>query len=186
MFAMPPVPPTLIPAARTSDLIETEVDGELLVYDRRAQRIHHLNHSAAAIWRRCTAPQSLAALVTMAEHDVGAPISPALIQGVLTKLAEADLLAGRLPPALRQPAASRRALLRKAALAGVATVPVVISLTAPASADTQSLTCTQGHMEICNPGTTPCCQAPYECRLTWFDSDPGEAVGIISTWNVCR
>lgn len=39
--------------ARRNDLVTREVDGELLVLDRPAGRIHQLNETASYVWHRC-------------------------------------------------------------------------------------------------------------------------------------
>ena len=51
------------PRAALTLLIREEVDGELVIYDQRTDRMTRLNHSAAAVWRACDGHRSPAELL---------------------------------------------------------------------------------------------------------------------------
>ena len=53
---------------RRPDLNIRVVDGETVVFDRRAERIHQLNQTAGYIWERCNGRSSMAEIsVQLAE-----------------------------------------------------------------------------------------------------------------------
>ena len=55
--------PAMIPRRRT-DLIAREVDGEALILDRAAGKVHQLNATAAFIWDHCDGASSMEEMVS--------------------------------------------------------------------------------------------------------------------------
>lgn len=123
---------SIVPAARIKELVTNEVDGEVLVYDQATHHIHHLNETSAAVWRLCDGQR------TLAEVARAAGIRPETVQVALGKLADASLLRDELALDLRAPAQSRRAFMKKAAIAGA--IPAIVSVTAPLAAQAASRT----------------------------------------------
>lgn len=123
-----------VPKARTADLVTTEAGAEVLVYDQASSHIHHLNQTSAVIWRLCDGRRTVADLAQLSSRSLGHPVSEDLITEALTLLGEADLLVEPLSPTLRQTRQSRRAFLRRTAVAGGLAVPAIVSVAAPAAA----------------------------------------------------
>jgi hypothetical protein len=71
--------------SRNGSLIVREVDGELVVLDTQANRVHKLNRTAGAIWRRCGSAASPAEIARdlAEEFDVDPDIA---LQDVLVTL----------------------------------------------------------------------------------------------------
>lgn len=46
-------PATLWPLRREDQVVEREIDGSLVLYDHRHQRVHVLNPTASLIWQMC-------------------------------------------------------------------------------------------------------------------------------------
>jgi len=134
------------------DLVITESADEVLVYDKHRHEIHHLNQTSAVIWRLCDGRRSVSSLAHEANMDMQA------VQFALTKLDEANLLESPLGAGLRVSSPSRRAFLKKAAIAGAA-VPVIASISAPNAAANSS--CTQGAGSDCT--STGCCRGSLVC-----------------------
>lgn len=109
------------PLARTEDLVTTETKDEVLVYDQVRHHIHHLNVTAAAVWRMCDGQRTVAQIAREADIEEDA------VWLALRKLADTHLLDGEIAagPGGRQ---SRRSFLKKA---GIATIPAIVSTTAP-------------------------------------------------------
>ncbi len=117
------------PLARAIDVVVTETAGEVLVYDTTVHHIHHLNEPTAVIWRLCDGRRSVVDLVRLARLEMDDGVDEAVVRQALTKLDDANLLAEPLEPGLRLKAASRRSLMKKAALAST-----IVSISAPAAA----------------------------------------------------
>lgn len=56
------------------DLETREADGELLVLDRRREKIHKFNHSAAFIFECCDGHHVLAQIIDRVAERYGAPV----------------------------------------------------------------------------------------------------------------
>lgn len=123
-----------LPAGRTVDLVTTGAGDELIVYDLRTHHIHHLNATAAAIWRLCDGRRTIAGLTRDAGHDLGAEVDAMTVRIALTRLDQAALLDRPLPVRVRLDLPTRRAFLRRAAGSGLIALPVIASMTAPAAA----------------------------------------------------
>jgi hypothetical protein len=110
-------------------LIVQEAGEETLVYDRQRDRAHALGPLASAIWRACdgrTGPSEIARQVsTEARVDAG------LVELALRRLGRARLLKEPVAASTKQPLASRRELLKRAALVGGLGV---LSVTVPTAA----------------------------------------------------
>jgi len=120
-----------VPVARSADLVTTESGTDVLVYDQRTHHIHHLNPTTTAVWHACDGERSVAGITTV----TGAPDE--LVRLALAQLADAELLAGPLAPAVLPAGQSRRRFLKRAA--GAVAVPVLVSVTAPTAAQAASL-----------------------------------------------
>jgi hypothetical protein len=123
---------SIVPAARFEGLVMSEVGGETLVYDEASHHIHHLNEASATVWRQCDGTSSVAAIA------LSAGMSDVMVRVAVAKLAGAGLLRDELGSDLRGSAQSRRAFMKKAAIAG--TIPAIVSVTAPLAAQAASAT----------------------------------------------
>lgn len=122
------------PRARKDELVVEEIGEELLLFDRRNQRAHSLNPSAAAVWRACDGTLDLHAIAERCNQ--GAEV----VELALQQLDHCELLlehsTGRVAGHERR-TVSRRAILRRAALTGTAlgvSLPMIRSITAPTAA----------------------------------------------------
>jgi hypothetical protein len=121
-----------VPAARFEGLVMTEAGDEVVVYDTGANHIHKLNTMSAAVWRQCDGQRSVDAVAAAVAAELDVEVSADAVRLALTKLADASLLESPLDESLRQTGQSRRAFLRKAAIAGA--VPAIVSISAPLAA----------------------------------------------------
>lgn len=118
-----------VPAARTIDLVTTQSNDEVLVYDQQSHHIHHLNAQAVGVWRLCDGSR------TVDEISIAAGLDETAVRIALGRLEDAHLLDGKMQTGLRV-TQSRRALIRKAAIAGA--LPAIISVSAPIAASASS------------------------------------------------
>jgi hypothetical protein len=120
------------PNARRDHLVIQEVGNELVVYDQKRHRAHHLNPTAALIWRSCDGVNSVADLAGMLQDELKVPTSEDLVWRGLDRLGRAHLLTERLTPPAGAKINRRQALgqLGKAAAVAVL-VPAVLTIVAP-------------------------------------------------------
>lgn len=167
----------LTPEARREELLIDELPDELMVYDRRNDRVHCLNRTAALIWRAADGRRTVRELAELVHRDVGLPADEETVRLALTQLASAELLLN--PETVRRDTdrVSRRALARKLSLTAAlsALLPVVLSIVAPTPAMAASV-----------PAGGPCtlsiqCISGCCCNSTHTCLDPGACAQTDST-----
>lgn len=124
---------------RTSDLVTTRVESEVIAFDQQANVLHHLDATTAAVWYALDLGEDASTIVdTLARQGIQA--SADSVAHALRLLDDAGLLLGSLPSSTPRPPRSRRELLRKAGLASAVALPTLLSVT-PAGATQVSLEC---------------------------------------------
>lgn len=146
------------PRARKDLLIVQELDGETLVYDRRTDKAHCLNASAAFVWKNCNGRKSVRQIASALGKEFGAPVSDDVVNLALEHLDRSKLLEERLTRAEGGKMISRRDVARRLGLAAGAALalPTVLSIVAPRVAEAAS--CLQPGV----PGFI-CCTSPGDC-----------------------
>ena len=155
---------TRLPLARSEGLVVEELGDEVLVYDLAVKNAHCLSPTAATVWRRCdgrTASSELALELGFDETQIAQ---------ALDELDRSDLL---VSPVVPGDGLSRRELglkVTKVAV-GTATLPLILSIAAPAAAATASQiaicrslgTIENNECGGCNDGGSPtvCCCCHY-------------------------
>src|SRR5689334_2284713 len=117
------------PQARDEGLIVQELSDELLVYDLHRHRAHSLNRVATLVWRHCDGETTVSQMAALLRQELAAPADEEAIRIGLQRLGRAHLLRERPPVPARTDRTSRRALLRRLAMAGG--LAVVTSIVAP-------------------------------------------------------
>jgi hypothetical protein len=158
----------MTPQAREDGLLVQEVGDEIVVYDRKQDRIHALNLSAALIWRHCDGQTSITEMATLLGQKLGLPADQDLVWLALVQLRKAHLLQEALPQMIEERVKlSRREMIRRLELAGVLSLllPGVTSILTPLPAMAQGYggedTCT-GTADTGCSGT--CTGAHLTCR----------------------
>jgi hypothetical protein len=141
------------PRSRFQGIASTEVDGELILYDRDRRAAHCLDAAAAVVWRSCDGDTSPAEVAERLRADVDPAADIASVELALARLDEAGLLEAGAPA--RRPGINRRVALRRIGAAAVA--PAVLSIALPSAyAATSCLTggqaCTQNSQCCDNVG----------------------------------
>lgn len=128
------------PRARFDELVVSEVEEEVLVYDQTRQEAHSLNPAAALVWRNCDGKKSVTDLAMLLNSKLGLPPSEASVWGALDRLEEANLLAEPVT-AEAGDGASRREFMKRVGLATAAAgVASVITIGVPAAFAASSCT----------------------------------------------
>jgi coenzyme PQQ synthesis protein D (PqqD) len=154
---------TVKPKARFDELVVSEVEEEVLVYDRARQEAHSLNPAAALVWRNCDGKKSVTDLALLLNSKLGLPPSEASVWGALERLEEANLLAEPIT-ADAGDGSSRRDFMKKVGLATAAAgVASVITIGVPAAFAANSCV---PHTDGCGGGKLnigQTCTAAIEC-----------------------
>ena len=81
---------------RRSDLLFRSVEGDVVVLDRREEKIHQLNATAAFIWERCDGRHSVVDIAKGLAAHFGADLAVAKgdVAGAVLKLEDLGLLVG--------------------------------------------------------------------------------------------
>jgi PqqD family protein of HPr-rel-A system len=92
-----------VTAYRRTDLLVQAIDGEIVVLDKRARKIHHLNATASLIWQCCDGNNSADTIAaTVAEH-FDCPLHAVVddVRGALRQLEVLGLIESSVGNALR-------------------------------------------------------------------------------------
>lgn len=141
----------------------SQVGDEVLVYDETTHAIHRLNPTSHLVWSACDGTRTLPAIRQVAGAGLGAEVSEDVVRLALTQLAATNLLDGPIPTGVKEPRQSRRTVLRRMAIAGGVTLPVLVSISAPTAAVAGFSLCTPTN-NICVSGV-PCCAGPCEGNI---------------------
>jgi hypothetical protein len=86
--------PLAKPKARKRGVTVVELDGEAVIYDRRARVLHHLNAGATIVYRACDGRTSIGELAAGIADAVGEPVDRIEpdVRAAIRRLRRADLL----------------------------------------------------------------------------------------------
>jgi len=131
------------PVARRADILTEELEGELVIYDKRRDVACRLNRTAALVWRNADGVRTVEDLIEVLRDQVSPLADEDLVMVTLDRLEEQELLEPGYPHRTEQATAlSRRRFITRAGALGTAALalPVVQAIVAPtpAPADTPS------------------------------------------------
>jgi hypothetical protein len=143
---------TLRPQARTTELLMTEVDDEVVIYDTIRRTGHALNPIAALVWQHCDGHHTVRDLAALVPGGGTRSLGEDVVWLSLRQLAGADLLDASTPLPQDAPRVTRAGLLRAGMASGAVLLPVVASIAVPTAAHAQSCA---SNGESC--ASIPCC-----------------------------
>lgn len=144
---------TIMPVARTEDLVIQELRDEILVFDTKSNKAHCLNQTAAKVWKFCDGKNTISDINELFKIQTGANVPENLIWLAIDQLNERELLAEKFEKSLA--GQNRREVLKKIGLATVVALPIVASITAPTAALAVACSGTVTSCLGC-PNGTPC------------------------------
>ena len=145
-----------VPHARSSGLIITDLDAEVLIYDKERDKAFCLNETSALVWKYSNGKRNVAEIARAMANKLHSPVDEQVVWFALQQLEKDRLM--RSDALLPKQAAgiSRREFVKKMGMTAVAvTVPAIISMTAPQSAFAQSCSADGAN---CN-GNSQCCSS---------------------------
>ena len=123
--------------ARRDGLLIEELTDEIVIYDTERQRAHSLNQAAAVVWKNSDGRKTVAELAAIVAVETSLPEDPAIVTDALEQLGEKHLLRSEPVTRTTAPDTTRRELLKRMGVLA-ALLPVVLSITAPTPAMSQS------------------------------------------------
>lgn len=121
-----------LPQARL-DVLRTDLEGEVVLYDPDRHQAHSLNRAALAIWNHCDGHNTVASLERLVSDELGVPLEESAIRLGLQELERTHLLIQNFEDddtkRLNRRAALKRAG-RRLAVAALAS-PVIMSALVP-------------------------------------------------------
>jgi hypothetical protein len=157
----------IAPRARSRNLVEREIDGELIIFDRTSNIGHRLTREVAATWKRCDGLTTVQEIAGDSGVESGHPVSEEAVWRHLIELGEINLL----EEAASKPAArnrySRKSMLIKLGAAGAIGVGLPLIRSIPAAAvtpcDLAGNTCPSGCNSQCTSSKCPSCNPQKKC-----------------------
>ena len=142
------------PQARTTQITVKPLADELLVYDLDTNQASCLNRTASAVFKYCDGTRDVAALASAVSQELATPIEPTVVWYALKQLSDKNLLQTHVTPPTEYGRLTRRDFIKGAAVVGVGVaIPVIVSLSAPKTADAASCLATG---QPCT-GNSQCC-----------------------------
>ena len=151
-----------VPARRSDGIVRRSGD-EFLIYDRKTNRAHCLNRTAAEVWKLCDGVRTCGEIISALNREFDERADEDVVWMALRQLDRARLFEKRLVfPQGRRPL-SRRDLLRRmgGAAGGALLLPAITSILVPTPAQAAScIPC----LSLCLLSGRPCCP-PCTCQL---------------------
>ncbi len=146
-------------------LLRHELDGQVLIYDAREDRVHLLDTTTGHVFEMLEkGDRSTEGIVSELANRINTLEAESLLQLSLDELRKAELLenAEAVAPLSDM---SRRDMVRKIGLAGAAAllVPAIASLTASSASAQTGASCIASGQVCISGGAVPCCH-PLACR----------------------
>lgn len=146
------------PLARTADIVTKEVADELLVYDLKTHQAHCLNQTAALIWKYCDGNTTVKEIAVLINNDLKLIVDEAVVWLAIERLIKAKLIDKELglPTGIQR--LTRRETIKRLGVGFTVSVPIIMSIVAPAAAAAAS-TCISTLKTGCinDPGSPATC-----------------------------
>jgi Coenzyme PQQ synthesis protein D (PqqD) len=148
------------PHARQANLVVTELQNEVLLYDLDRDQASCLNATAALVWKFADGESSVEEIAARMAAELKTPVDARVVWYALDQLGNKHLLQERLTIPAQYTRMTRRDFLVKAGIAGaIVAIPVIISLTAPTPAMAATGSCPT---RVCN-NASDCCPGNPTC-----------------------
>ena len=148
------------PLARQANLVVTELQNEVLLYDLDRDQASCLNQTAALVWKFADGESSVDEIAARMAAELKTSVDARVVWYAIDQLGKKDLLQTRLTIPAQYTRMTRRDFLVKAGVAGaIVAIPVIISLTAPTPAMAATGACPGRACNVaadCCPGNPVC------------------------------
>ncbi|MEZ5346402.1 MAG: PqqD family protein [Pyrinomonadaceae bacterium] len=129
------------PLARTADLVVQGSGSETLTFDIRTNKACCLNETSALIWKLCNGKRRVSEISDEMTKQLKIRFDEDLVWFALEELDRNDLLEKRPSQYGRFSRISRREVVKRLGIGGMALLPIVSSIVAPTAVSAQSNAC---------------------------------------------
>ena len=119
------------PLSRKEDIVVQELDGEVLIYDLRANKAFCLNETSALIWQACDGDKDVPQLADFVANRLNLKANEDLVWLALDQLKKEKLIDNMPAADGRFAGMSRREVIKKVAVGSMIAIPIVSGLVAP-------------------------------------------------------
>lgn len=148
-----------LPRARIADLVITELHDELLIYDLKNDRAYCLNPAAKCVWSECDGKTDADTIAYRVARNLKVPFDTEAVWHALAQLHQKELLQEPFTLPVPAPSLTRRAFLKKTALAGAIAIPTILALRAPVAAQAGTCVPNDGNCVASTQCCSNCCTA---------------------------
>ena len=127
------------PKSRRDEIVEQEVDGEILIYDLRADKALCLNKTSALIWQACDGKRTVAEINDLLGKQLNVQTDEDIVWLALDQLSKERLIDPAVDLENKFEGLSRRQVIKKIGVGSMIALPVVSSLVAPTAIHAQTL-----------------------------------------------
>jgi hypothetical protein len=150
------MPKAIFPHARSAGLVVTELDDEILVYDKERDKAHCLNHTAALVWKYSNGKRGVAEIAAAMQKKLGSPVDAQIVWFALGQLEKDHLLRNTVDMPKELVGVTRREFVRQMGMAAMmVTLPLINSMSAP---DAGGITSCVANGQPCTISTQCCSQ----------------------------
>lgn len=154
------------PKSRRNNLVTSNQNGELLIYDLNIDKAFCRNETSAAVWNLCDETKSASEIAEMIGKNLKFPVSEDFVWLAISDLQKENLIETGLDSQSFLKGKTRREIIRKIGLASMVALPVISSLVAPQATNAQSGGCSTVDQSCSFNGTYTqrnCCTSNLRC-----------------------
>jgi hypothetical protein len=156
------------PKTRNENIVIQEMNKEILIYDLKANKAFCLNETSAMIYQLCDGTKTIADISNLMTQKLKTLVNEDLVRLALSELKRDGLLESAGEFANYSASLSRRELVRKAGLASMVALPLVLSISAPHAVQSAS-TCLGLGIPFCSPAPQP----DFDACITYLQANLG-------------
>ena len=129
------------PKCRDKNMLVQSLGDELMLYDLEKDTAYCLNKTSAKVWQLCDGSRSIKQISQTMSDELQSPVTEDLVLLALDGFDQDGLLAEKNELSGKMIGMSRRELVRKAGLATMIALPLIVNITAPKAIHAQSGEC---------------------------------------------
>ncbi|MGI8653701.1 MAG: PqqD family peptide modification chaperone [Pyrinomonadaceae bacterium] len=118
-------------------MVVTDLQNEVVIYDRQRNKAFCLNHTAALVWKHADGATPVAKIAERLEKELKTPVDETLVWYALRELEKDGLLEPQATLPLTLAALSRRELIKTIGNGAAIAIPLVILMGVPSAAQGQ-------------------------------------------------
>ena len=155
------------PKTRNENIVIQEMNKEILIYDLKDNKAFCLNETSAMIYQLCDGTKTSADISNLMSQKLKTLVNEDLVRLALNEL-ERDGLLESDEFEVYFAGFSRREMVRKAGLASMVALPLVLSIIAPHAVQSAS-TCLGLGIPFCSPAPQP----DFDACITYLQTNLG-------------